>query len=169
MTAAFTPSQALDMRRDYERGLSFRAVGDKYYCSVGTARKYVLMVGGKPRSKLRYRKHEASIQHDWNAGISAKRIAMVYQFPGVESLHSYIKAMRKRGIQLVKRGDGARMRSPRYREGELVALWNAGRSVETIAWNCGLRNPASVYGIVHRLRGQGVELRARQGGRRNDT
>lgn len=90
------------MRRDYESGMTLREVGERYYCDHTTVRKYLLSAGCKTRPKGS-RKNYAMLQHDWNAGLSTERIAKVYGYKNIHSVHGLVAYLRKRGWDMKRR------------------------------------------------------------------
>ena len=90
------------MRRDYERGMTLREAGDKYFLDHTTVRKYLLADGCQTRPKGS-RKNYAMLQHDWNAGLSTERIAKVYGYRNQHSVHGIVYQLRKQGWDMRRR------------------------------------------------------------------
>jgi len=90
------------MRRDYERGMTLREVGAKYFCDHTTVRKYLLAAGCQMRGKGS-RKNYAMLKHDWDAGLPVERIARTYGYKNPHSVHGVVTYLRKQGWDMRRR------------------------------------------------------------------
>ena len=91
------------MRRDYERGMTLREVGARYHYDPTWARELIIRAGGKMRTNSPPRGNYAMIQNDWNAGIPTERIAKVYGYKNIHSIHGIVYRLRKQGVEMRRR------------------------------------------------------------------
>lgn len=106
MFSTYTAEEDLAMRKDYEKGMTLRQIGDKYYCSWSCARKHIVKAGGKMRPKKFPRGNHAMFINDWNAGLSLERIAKTYGYKNKHSLYGVAYYLRQQGYRLNNRPTG---------------------------------------------------------------